>query len=72
MLQITFNPGLTLTDFRKTRPWRKNKMFDDLTRSLIKYPSLILQSFNISQDTSNTLEKFERTSVLSALYKYTL
>ena len=26
MLQLTFNPGLTLTCFRTTRPWSKKKV----------------------------------------------
>ena len=40
MLQLTFNPGLTLTDVRTTRPWCLRPVTSQLRHSLVVHPLL--------------------------------
>ena len=40
MLQLTFNPGLTLTGFRTTRPWCLRPVTSQLRHSLVVHPLL--------------------------------
>ena len=46
MLQLTFNPGLTLTGFRTTQPWKTTKYKEEKTLKLLPFFQLHPNNFS--------------------------